>query len=102
MVESAASGGVGGTTAEGLAPASAKSSAAATAGAAAHATTTSGAAMNNGGVDEGLKSQARSERKRSREKQRRTDVNKQFGELTEVLKRIEAEEQQLQQERAAR
>ena len=53
-------------------------------------------------IDEGSKSQARSERKRSREKQRRTDVNKQFGELTEVLKRIEAEEQQLQQERAAR
>lgn len=53
-------------------------------------------------IDEGSKSQARSERKRSREKQRRTDVNKQFGELTEVLKRIESEEQQLQQERAAR
>jgi len=53
-------------------------------------------------IDDGTKNQARSERKRSREKQRRTDVNKQFGELTEVLKRIESEEQQLQQERAAR
>jgi hypothetical protein len=53
-------------------------------------------------IDDGSKNQARSERKRSREKQRRTDVNKQFGELTEVLKRIESEEQKLQQERAAR
>ncbi len=50
-------------------------------------------------LDEDSKNQARSERKRSREKQRRNDVNKQFGELTEVLKRIEAEEQQLQQAR---
>ena len=57
---------------------------------------------NNNEIDEGSKNLARSERKRSREKQRRTDVNKQFGELTEVLKRIEAEEQQLQQELAAR
>ena len=53
-------------------------------------------------VDDSTKNHARSERKRSREKQRRTDVNKQFGELTEVLKRIESEEQQLQQERALR
>jgi hypothetical protein len=37
---------------------------------------------------------ARSERKRSREKQRRCDVNKQFSELTEVVKRIELEESQ--------
>ena len=50
-------------------------------------------------LDEDSKNQARSERKRSREKQRRNDVNKQFGELTEVLKRIEAEEQQLRQAR---
>jgi hypothetical protein len=57
---------------------------------------------NNNDIDEGSKNQVRSERKRSREKQRRTDVNKQFGELTEVLKRIESEEQHLQQERAAR
>ena len=50
-------------------------------------------------IDDSSKHQARSERKRSREKQRRTDVNKQFGELTEVLKRIESEEQQwLQQQ----
>jgi len=57
---------------------------------------------DNDNIDEGSKNQARSERKRSREKQRRTDVNKQFGELTEVLKLIESEEQQLQQVRAAR
>lgn len=50
-------------------------------------------------IDEDSKNQARSERKRSREKQRRNDVNKQFNELTEVLKRIESEEQQLRQAR---
>lgn len=33
---------------------------------------------------------ARTERKRSREKQRRSDVNKQFGELSMVLRRIDA------------
>jgi hypothetical protein len=69
------------------------------------ATTSSGSRghkTSSNEIDDGSKNQARSERKRSREKQRRTDVNKQFGELTEVLKRIEAEEQQLQQERAAR
>lgn len=38
--------------------------------------------------------QIRSERKRSREKQRRNDVNKQFAELTEVLKMIEREAQE--------
>eukprot|EP00536_Pseudo-nitzschia_multiseries_P010490 jgi/Psemu1/26092/gm1.26092_g len=37
----------------------------------------------------------RSERKRSREKQRRNDVNKQFAELTEVLKNIEREAQEM-------
>lgn len=44
--------------------------------------------------------QIRSERKRSREKQRRTDVNKQFAELTEVLKMIEreAQEQELKED----
>eukprot|EP00531_Pseudo-nitzschia_arenysensis_P007006 CAMPEP_0116136024 /NCGR_PEP_ID=MMETSP0329-20121206/11501_1 /TAXON_ID=697910 /ORGANISM="Pseudo-nitzschia arenysensis, Strain B593" /LENGTH=469 /DNA_ID=CAMNT_0003630859 /DNA_START=437 /DNA_END=1846 /DNA_ORIENTATION=+ len=56
-------------------------------------------ARSNKEIDDSTKNQARSERKRSREKQRRTDVNKQFGELTEVLKRIESEEQQwLQQQ----
>jgi hypothetical protein len=49
-----------------------------------------------GGVDANgipleAKAVARSERKRSREKQRRSDVNKQFADLTEVLRRIEAE-----------
>jgi hypothetical protein len=39
--------------------------------------------------------QVRSERKRSREKQRRNDVNKQFSELTEVLKQIEREAQEM-------
>jgi hypothetical protein len=33
---------------------------------------------------------ARTERKRSREKQRRSDVNKQFGELSKVLRQIDA------------
>jgi hypothetical protein len=42
--------------------------------------------------EDGEKAQARSERKRSREKKRRSDVNKQFGELTQVLKKIESEE----------
>jgi hypothetical protein len=39
------------------------------------------------------KVQARSERKRSREKQRRSDVNKQFADLTQLLRRIESEEE---------
>ena len=38
------------------------------------------------------KAQARSERKRYREKQRRSDVNKQFTDLTQILRQIEAEE----------
>lgn len=38
------------------------------------------------------RAQARSERKRSREKQRRSDVNKQFADLTQLLRRIEAED----------
>lgn len=38
------------------------------------------------------RAQVRSERKRTREKQRRNDVNRQFADLTEVLKRIETEE----------
>jgi hypothetical protein len=43
-------------------------------------------------IGDGVKVEARSERKRSREKQRRTDVNKQFADLTIVLRQIEAEE----------
>lgn len=43
-------------------------------------------------VEDGVKAQARSERKRSREKQRRSDVNRQFADLTALLKQIEAEE----------
>ena len=43
--------------------------------------------------DDSGKVQARSERKRSREKQRRSDVNKQFADLTQLLRRIESEEE---------
>lgn len=38
------------------------------------------------------RAQARSERKRSREKQRREDVNKQFADLSALLRQIETEE----------
>jgi hypothetical protein len=47
------------------------------------------------------RSKARSERKRTREKQRRDGVNRQFGELTKVLKRLELEERE-EAERKAR
>merc|ERR1712060_822321 len=40
------------------------------------------------------KARIRSERKRSREKQRRSDVNTQFADLTTLLKKIEAEDVQ--------
>ena len=40
------------------------------------------------------RSKARSERKRNREKQRRDGVNRQFSELTKVLKRLELEERE--------
>lgn len=60
--------------------------------------TTDGAAADGtapgsstGAIPPAAKAMARSERKRSREKQRRSDVNKQFADLTEVLRRIEAE-----------
>lgn len=55
--------------------------------------------LNHGGSTspslpvESVKAQARSERKRSRERQRRSDVNKQFSDLTELLRKIEAEDQ---------
>lgn len=54
-----------------------------------NATTTNGASS---GPCEELKAQARSERKRSREKQRRSDVNKQFADLTQLLQKIDAED----------
>lgn len=38
------------------------------------------------------RAKARSERKRSREKQRREDVNKQFADLSQLLREIEAED----------
>jgi hypothetical protein len=44
------------------------------------------------GMDDGFKVQARSERKRSREKQRRCDVNMQFTDLTKLIRQLEAEE----------
>ena len=45
-----------------------------------------------GSLDIESKVQARSERKRNREKQRRTDVNAQFAALTSLLRRVEAED----------
>lgn len=47
-----------------------------------------GSAASNG-VPDDVKAAARSERKRSREKQRRSDVNKQFATLTDLLRQIE-------------
>ena len=44
------------------------------------------------GEDDGDKAQTRSERKRTREKQRRSDVNKQFADLTQLIRHIESEE----------
>ncbi len=45
--------------------------------------------MENPDLSEEKKAQIRSERKRNREKQRRSDVNSQFAALTELLKRVE-------------
>jgi len=47
---------------------------------------------STGDVPEEAKAQARSERKRCREKQRRSDVNRQFNDLTQLLQKIDAEE----------
>merc|ERR1712085_199885 len=47
------------------------------------------------------KARIRSERKRSREKQRRSDVNTQFTDLTALLKKIEAEDVQSDETRKA-
>lgn len=44
-------------------------------------------------MSSGERAQARSERKRSREKQRREDVNKQFADLIALLPQIEADEE---------
>jgi hypothetical protein len=60
----------------------------------------SSALMMEGDMDEGIgnpsnvndKSVIRTERKRTREKQRRSDVNKQFQELTGLLRRLETED----------
>ena len=43
-------------------------------------------------IPEDSKAQARVERKRSREKKRRSDVNKKFADLTQLLRQIESEE----------
>ena len=45
---------------------------------------------NTTGIPNDSKAAARSERKRSREKQRRSDVNKQFATLTDMLRQIES------------
>lgn len=45
---------------------------------------------NHDGITDDVKAAARSERKRSREKQRRSDVNKQFATLTDLLRQIES------------
>lgn len=45
--------------------------------------------LDNTDLSEDVKTQIRSERKRTREKQRRSDVNAQFAALTELLKRVE-------------
>jgi len=50
----------------------------------------SGAAIAE--VEDDAKAQARSERKRSREKQRRSDVNKQFADLADIIRKIETED----------
>jgi hypothetical protein len=62
--------------------------------AAAMALSSSAHSINNDNLDatdlsEEVKTEIRSERKRTREKQRRSDVNAQFAALTEILKRVE-------------
>lgn len=61
----------------------------------------SGVFEDSSGITEEQKSQARTERKRSREKQRRLDVNKQFNELTAALRRIEGEMEPCEELRSA-
>ena len=46
--------------------------------------------LSTAGIPNDSRAAARSERKRSREKQRRSDVNKQFATLTDMLRRIES------------
>lgn len=57
-----------------------------------HNTTSSN--IQNETIHEEAKALARSERKRSREKQRRLDVNKQFTDLTKLVAQIEQEERE--------
>jgi hypothetical protein len=49
-------------------------------------------AKDDASIPDESKAMARSERKRSREKQRRSDVNQKFGDLTLLLRQIESEE----------
>ena len=53
-------------------------------------------------ITSAARAQARSERKRSREKQRRSDVNAQFAGLTAVLRKIETDEARRRAEREER
>lgn len=45
-------------------------------------------------ISSDCRAKARSERKRSREKQRREDVNKHFGDLSQLLRHIESEDEE--------
>jgi hypothetical protein len=54
----------------------------------------SSTAVSSNEIDEETKVLARSERKRSREKQRRMDVNKQFTDLTKLVSQLEKEERE--------
>ena len=47
---------------------------------------------DDNGIPADSRAKARSERKRSREKQRREDVNKHFGDLTQLLRQVEADD----------
>ena len=55
----------------------------------------SSANNNDGHIPSDVRAAARSERKRSREKQRRSDVNKQFATLTDMLRQIETSHKDL-------
>jgi hypothetical protein len=54
----------------------------------------SSTALASNDIDEDTKLFARSERKRSREKQRRMDVNTQFADLTKLVSQLEKEERE--------
>ena len=58
------------------------------------ATDSNAASSDHGVINDDAKAQARSERKRCREKQRRVDVNKQFSDLMNLINFIEEEEKE--------